>query len=81
MEREGRKRFSSLKQPKSKVFAAVKPPSSFSGRLQRIKIMKSACLVGNRDTASPYYLTKKEQCLPKKQKTKPGGGKVEIAEW
>lgn len=73
MEREGKGFKTSLKHPKSKVFAAVKPSSNFSARLQRIQKMKLASPVGSRDTVSPYYLRKSEQCLPKKQKTKPVG--------
>lgn len=65
-----RKPLSSLKHPKSKIFPAVSPTSNFSGSLQRIQKIRLACPVENGDTASPDYLRKKEQCLPKKQKTR-----------
>lgn len=70
---KGRKPLSSLRHPKSKLFPAVSPTSNFSSRLQRIQNIRLTCLVENGDTPSPDYLRKKEQCFPKKQKTKPVG--------
>lgn len=65
MEREGKGFKTSLKHPKSKVFAAVKPSSNFSARLQRIQKMKLASPVGSRYSFS--LLPQKERAMPSKE--------------